>query len=223
MFCPHYAHIPSQKTCAVSDSIVLDAIFRYVQYFYEYLTMKIYKMNEKAISQYLSFILRHKPEEIDLTLDREGWANIEDLISKSQLVKNVALDEEIIKSIVSNSDKKRFQISDEGKCIRAVQGHSTTSVDITLKKLVPPISLYHGTAQGFIDSIKEQGLISKERQYVHLTENKDTALSVGARYGKPHTLVIHALEMHKNGFEFFQAENGVWLVKHVPIEFITFQ
>nr|EQN30968.1 hypothetical protein HMPREF0014_04576 [Acinetobacter sp. RUH 2624] len=38
-------------------------------------------MNEKAISQYLSFILRHKPEEIDLTLDREGWANIEDLIS----------------------------------------------------------------------------------------------------------------------------------------------
>ncbi|WP_171260345.1 RNA 2'-phosphotransferase, partial [Acinetobacter baumannii] len=35
-------------------------------------------MNEKAISQYLSFILRHKPEEIGLTLDREGWANIEE-------------------------------------------------------------------------------------------------------------------------------------------------
>lgn len=62
-------------------------------------------MNEKAISQYLSFILRHKPEEIDLTLDREGWANIEDLISKSQPVNNTTLDEEIIKSIVSNSDK----------------------------------------------------------------------------------------------------------------------
>ena len=91
-------------------------------------------MNEKAISQYLSFILRHKPEEIGLTLDREGWANIEELISKSQPVKNVALDEEIIKNIVSNSDKKRFQISDDGKLIRAVQGHSTTSVDITLNK-----------------------------------------------------------------------------------------
>ncbi|QNW92523.1 RNA 2'-phosphotransferase [Acinetobacter seifertii] len=180
-------------------------------------------MNEKAISQYLSFILRHKPEEIGLTLDREGWANVEDLISKSQPVKNVALDEEIIKNIVNNSDKKRFQISDDGKYIRAVQGHSTTSVDITLKKLVPPISLYHGTAHRFIDSIKEQGLISKDRQYVHLTKNKDTALSVGARYGKPQILAIHALEMHKNGFEFFQAENGVWLVKHVPVEFIVFQ
>lgn len=98
-------------------------------------------MNEKAISQYLSFILRHKPEEIDLILDREGWANIEELISKSQPIKNVALDEEIIKNIVINSDKKRFQISDDGKFIRAVQGHSTVSVDITLKKLVPPISL----------------------------------------------------------------------------------
>lgn len=179
-------------------------------------------MNEKAISQYLSFILRHKPEEIDLILDREGWANIEELISKSQPIKNVALDEEIIKNIVNNSDKKRFQISDDGKFIRAVQGHSTVSVDITLKKLVPPISLYHGTAQRFVESIKEQGLISKERQYVHLTESKDTPLSVGTRYDKPHILVIRALEMHKSGFEFFQAENEVWLVKHVPIEFISF-
>lgn len=79
-------------------------------------------MNEKAISQYLSFILRHKPEEIDLTLDREGWANIEDLISKSQPVNNTTLDEEIIKSIVSNSDKKRFQISDDGKYISRCTG-----------------------------------------------------------------------------------------------------
>ncbi|MDH2602632.1 RNA 2'-phosphotransferase [Acinetobacter baumannii] len=180
-------------------------------------------MNEKAISQYLSFILRHKPEEIDLTLDREGWANIEELISKSQPVKNVILDKEVIKSIVSNNDKKRFQISDEGKYIRAVQGHSTTSVDITLNKLIPPTYLYHGTAQRFIDSIKEQGLISKDRQYVHLTENKDTALSVGTRYGKPEILIINALEMHNSGFNFFQAENGVWLVKHVPAEFIAFQ
>lgn len=180
-------------------------------------------MNEKAISQYLSFILRHKPEEIGLTLDREGWANIEELISKSQPVKNVALDEEIIKNIVSNSDKKRFQISDDGKLIRAVQSHSTTSVDITLNKLKPPTYLYHGTAQRFIDSIKEQGLISKDRQYVHLTENRDTALTVGARYGKPEILVIDALKMHDSGFEFFQAENGVWLSKHVPIEFIAFQ
>lgn len=135
----------------------------------------------------------------------------------------MALDEEIIKNIVINSDKKRFQISDDGKFIRAVQGHSTVSVDITLKKLVPPISLYHDTAQRFVESIKEQGLISKERQYVHLTENKDTALSVGTRYGKPHILVIRALEMHKSGFNFFQAENEVWLVKHVPVEFISFQ
>ncbi|MEQ1322425.1 RNA 2'-phosphotransferase [Acinetobacter soli] len=180
-------------------------------------------MNEKAISQYLSFILRHKPEEIDLTLDHEGWANIEELISKSQPIKNITLDEEIIKNIVRTSDKKRFQISDDGKLIRAVQGHSTTSVDITLNKLIPPTYLYHGTAQRFIDSIKEQGLISMDRQYVHLTENKDTALSVGTRYGKPEILIINALKMHNSGFNFFQAENGVWLVKHVPVDFITFQ
>lgn len=180
-------------------------------------------MNKKAISQYLSFILRHKPEEIDLILDNEGWASIEDLMAKSQPIDNVLLNKEIIENIVRNSDKKRFQISDDKKNIRAVQGHSTTSVNITLRQLVPPTYLYHGTAQRFIDSIKEQGLISKDRQYVHLTANKDTALSVGTRYGKSQILVIRTLEMHNNGFAFFQAENGVWLVKHVPVEFIAFQ
>ncbi|WP_151745016.1 RNA 2'-phosphotransferase [Acinetobacter calcoaceticus] len=180
-------------------------------------------MNEKAISQYLSFILRHKPEEIGLTLDNEGWADIQELISKSQPIENVILNKDIIKNVVRKSDKKRFQISDDWVKIRAVQGHSTASVNITLKKLVPPSYLYHGTAQRFIDSIKEHGILSKDRQYVHLTENKDTALTVGARYGKPKILVIDALKMHDSGFEFFQAENGVWLIKHVPIEFIAFQ
>lgn len=52
--------------------------------------------------------------------------------------------------------------------------------------------------------------------------NKDTALSFGTRYGKPEILIIHTLEMHNNGFNFCQAENGVWLVKHVPIKFIAF-
>ncbi|MEG0343505.1 MAG: RNA 2'-phosphotransferase [Acinetobacter sp.] len=179
-------------------------------------------MSEKEISQYLSFILRHKPEEINLELNSEGWGNISELIEKSQPINKTKLTLKIIQTIVKNSDKKRFQISDDGLNIRARQGHSTTTVNINHKKLVPPSYLYHGTAQRFINSIKEKGLVSKDRQYVHLTENKDTALSVGIRYGKPEILTINALKMHQSGFEFCQAENGVWLVKYVPTEFIIF-
>jgi len=45
-----------------------------------------------------------------------------------------------------------------------------------------------------------------------------TAAAVGRRYGKPAVLTVEALRMHQQGFKFFQAENGVWLVKSVPSE-----
>ncbi|QIO05476.1 RNA 2'-phosphotransferase [Acinetobacter shaoyimingii] len=177
-------------------------------------------MNEKAISQYLSFILRHQPEQINLELDVEGWANINQLIEKSEPVDGVRLSLEIIQSIVQNSDKKRFQISEDGLNIRAVQGHSNRQVQRQFDLKVPPKFLYHGTAERFHVSIMELGLISKERQYVHLSADINTAHAVGERYGKVKILTIDALAMHNKGFQFFQAENGVWLVEHVPVKFI---
>lgn len=71
-------------------------------------------MNEKEISQYLSYILRHKPEEIGLELDSEGWGNIAELIKKSQPVNHTSLSLAVIQTAVTNSDKKRFQISNDG-------------------------------------------------------------------------------------------------------------
>ena len=44
-------------------------------------------MNEKqikTISKFLSLILRHNPEKINLTLDKNGWANVDELILKSK-------------------------------------------------------------------------------------------------------------------------------------------
>ena len=37
-------------------------------------------MNLQSISRYISLILRHKPEVINITLNEHGWANVEKLI-----------------------------------------------------------------------------------------------------------------------------------------------
>ncbi|KAB0478740.1 RNA 2'-phosphotransferase, partial [Pseudomonas vancouverensis] len=52
-------------------------------------------------------------------------------------------------------------------------------------------------------------------------ENKETALNVGQRYGKPVLFLINTPQMYKNGFEFHQAENGVWLTIHVPTQYLS--
>jgi putative RNA 2'-phosphotransferase len=101
-----------------------------------------------------------------------------------------------------------------------VQGHSTGGVAITYTEKVPPEFLYHGTATRFLESILKEGLKPGERQHVHLSEDVQTATAVGQRYGKPIVLKIEALRMYQQGFKFFQAENGVWLTEHVPIDFL---
>lgn len=175
--------------------------------------------NLVKISKYLSYLLRHKPEAIALELDTEGWANISELIGKTT---DFELNKEILEIVVETNDKQRFSISDDGKKIRANQGHSIP-VDLNLAPIVPPQFLWHGTAKRFLGSIMDIGLVKKQRHHVHLTELRAVARAVGNRYGKSIILKVSAQEMSANGYEFFKSLNNVWLVDRVPPEFIQIE
>jgi putative RNA 2'-phosphotransferase len=170
-------------------------------------------------SKFLSFVLRHKPDDIGLTLDREGWAEITTLIACAvQAGKSFDLD--LIYQVLACSDKKRFAISSDGLHIRALQGHSTVCVAINYPEMVPPEFLYHGTATRFLPGIRDQGLVASERQFVHLSQDEKTAFSIGQRHGIPVVLTVTSRILHERGFKFFQAENGVWLTDNVPVAFL---
>ncbi len=171
-------------------------------------------------SKFLSFVLRHEPQAIGLTLDSEGWANIDALIDGAAR-DGRTLDRALIENVVASSDKKRFSISPDGQSIRAVQGHSTKSVELQFEEKQPPETLYHGTATRFMDSINEQGLIPGSRHHVHLSQETATASAVGQRYGTVVILQVAARQMQEQGFKFYQAENGVWLTERVPAEFLS--
>ncbi|AZB52670.1 phosphotransferase [Xanthomonas citri pv. punicae] len=51
--------------------------------------------------------------------------------------------------------------------------------------------------------------------------NRQSAASVGQRYGEPVVLRVDAGRMHRNGLPFFKADNGVWLTAQVPAAFLT--
>lgn len=172
----------------------------------------------KRASKFLSYVVRHKPEDIGLKLNAEGWASIAELIEKAQ--PRITLSHNLIEQVVATSDKQRFKISGDGLRIRANQGHSI-NVDLKLKQTVPPPLLYHGTATRFSDSIMKNGLKPGQRHHVHLSTDVETATAVGQRYGKPLILKVDAQRMHKQGHEFFLSENNVWLTDAVPPEFIS--
>ena len=166
------------------------------------------------ISKYLSYILRHKPDSIGLKLDKNGWADLDELILKTA---EFNLSKQIIQEVVVNSHKKRFDILDNK--IRANQGHSI-GIDLDLEPVIPPNVLYHGTATRFLTSILEHGIMSKDRDYVHLSDSKYMAIETGKRHGKPYLITINSQKMYKDRYEFFLTKNGVWLTKYVPIKYI---
>lgn len=173
------------------------------------------------ISKFLSLVLRHKPETIDLKLDENGWADTDRLIYGMQKA-NYSMDIELLKGIVESSDKKRFKFNDDFTKIRANQGHSI-DIDLNLEAKTPPEILYHGTAARNLDSIKQHGLLKQNRHHVHLSGDTETARTVGMRYGKPVVLTIEARMMHKEGISFYQSDNGVWLTEFVDPKYIKFE
>jgi putative RNA 2'-phosphotransferase len=181
-------------------------------------------MNEKhkkKISKFMSLVLRHRPEYISLTLNENGWANINELIEKAR-TKNIKFSFEELEEIVATNDKQRFAFNDNKSMIRANQGHSVKTIDLQLEAVKPPEFLYHGTVAKFIDSIKNTGLQKRSRQHVHLSEDLETATKVGSRRGEAIILVIKSHEMFEKEFEFYCSENGVWLTNNVPSKFIKF-
>lgn len=175
--------------------------------------------NLVSTSKFLSLVLRHQPEVIGLILDDSGWADIDTLIRLSQAHK--PLTRALIEQVVEENRKQRFAISDDGRRIRANQGHSI-EVDLGFVPVTPPTLLYHGTATRFVDAIRREGLVKRSRQHVHLSADADTATAVGARHGKPAVLIVRAGEMAVAGHAFFRSENGVWLTDAVPVGFIDF-
>lgn len=173
----------------------------------------------KEISKLLSYVLRHDPAHLDLTLDANGWVRVDVLIARIQAT-GVHLDRPILQRIVADSDKQRFTLSDDGLRIRAAQGHSV-KIDLTLDPSAPPPLLFHGTAKANLDAILSEGLKPGQRRHVHLSLDKETALKVGGRHGKPVVLHVDAAKMSADGFVFWQAENGVWLTDGVPAAYLS--
>lgn len=179
-------------------------------------------MKDKLVStsKFISLVLRHQPDKIGLHLDGNGWAEIDELLQLAgKAGKNIS--RALLDEVVADNDKQRFVISDDGKRIRANQGHSI-NIDLALDPVVPPAVLYHGTATRFLQSIRKQGLLHGNRQHVHLSLERGTATNVGQRHGFPVILEIDAARMHADGHLFYVSKNGVWLCHEVPVSYITF-
>ncbi|HRG96056.1 MAG TPA: RNA 2'-phosphotransferase [Polyangiaceae bacterium] len=171
-------------------------------------------------SKFLSYVLRHRPEELGLTLDPQGWVDVALLLERcrerGRPITRAHLDE-----VVRENPKRRFALSDDGARIRASQGHSV-EVELAYAPASPPATLFHGTPRTALAAIRAAGLSKMARHHVHLSADTATARAVGGRRGEPVVLTVDAARMHADGHVFTVSANGVWLTERVPPEYLGF-
>eukprot|EP00767_Chilomastix_cuspidata_P000724 gnl/Chilomastix_cuspidata/1200.p1 GENE.gnl/Chilomastix_cuspidata/1200~~gnl/Chilomastix_cuspidata/1200.p1 ORF type:complete len:202 (+),score=43.77 gnl/Chilomastix_cuspidata/1200:495-1100(+) len=172
--------------------------------------------------RFMSYILRHKPEEIGISIDKFGWVLIEDFIRLANEKRGKTYTRTLIDEVVATDSKGRFEVSPDNLRIRACQGHSI-SIDLELKPIDPPDAMFHGTAHRNVASILEAGLQNMSRQYVHLSPDVRTAVQVGSRHEKhgfPAILRVDGAAIRAARLPVFRSTNGVWLMSKVPSRFI---
>lgn len=174
--------------------------------------------DKKRISKAMSLALRHRPDKFDLSLDEQGWCAVDQLLQNFQK-RHLQIDRELLEELVRTSDKQRFAFSEDGALIRANQGHSI-SINLGYQASTPPPTLFHGTAERFLNSILSSGLQKQKRHHVHLSADKNTAIKVGQRHGKVVVLLVQAQKMQEAGYTFYCSENSVWLTEEVPPEYL---
>ncbi len=177
-------------------------------------------MNKRliTISKFLSLVLRHNPQTIGITLDAEGWVAVDELLAAAAR-HGQAISQEQLDEVVWTNDKQRFSFSPDGSMIRANQGHSV-EVNLRLEPVEPPELLFHGTVERFLASIREQGLVRGKRHHVHLSADRETAVRVAQRRGRPVILVIESRRIQHDGRQLYHSANGVWLTEVVPTVYL---
>ena len=176
-------------------------------------------MKDMDLSREISYALRHAPWEYELEMDEEGWVPVEQLLDAlHRTVKWSNICEADLNEMIEKSEKKRHELAD-GR-IRAFYGHSIP-MKILKEEKVPPDVLYHGTARRFLESINENGLLPQSRQYVHLSQDIETAENVGMRHDdKTCILIIDAKMAWNDGIKFYFGNEKVWLADKIPSRYI---
>src|ERR1700749_1673934 len=88
------------------------------------------------ISKFLSLVLRHQPQLIGITLDEQGWVDVDELLKQANSNgHNLTL--EILNHVVETNAKKRFAFDEKKQKIRASQGHSV-EVELGYQPQTPP-------------------------------------------------------------------------------------
>ncbi|MBO3271000.1 RNA 2'-phosphotransferase [Hymenobacter defluvii] len=187
---------------------------------YLYQSLVFIRKKQENISKLISYWLRHNPAQAKLEADKFGWIELDALL-QALSNKNISLSTDQLINLNRSFKKSRWEIERDVNRIRATHGHSfPVSLDDKIK--IPPETLYHGTTTSVLTQVMQDGLLSMNRQFVHLSEDIETATTVAKRHGKPFIIEVDTDPLIKDGWSFYKTNDSVWLTNNIPAKYLFF-
>merc|ERR1719486_538192 len=180
------------------------------------------------ISKSLSTILRHKAQQLGLTVRPDGFCVVDEVLNLN-MMKSLHATQEALEQVTNSNEKKRFEMSiiDGRHMIRAVQGHSMKSVSDS--ELLQPLDLngrlpekcVHGTYFRHWTSIASKGLLAGglgdkgQRNHIHFApyDYSDKRVISGMRAGCDIAIYVDLRKAMMAGIQFFLSKNEVILTQ----------
>ena len=172
------------------------------------------------LSKTLSYLLRHGAKEKHLSMDKNGFCKLNDVIKElNKMLPKQQVTPDRISQIVKDCSKQRFKLETFNGVvmIRANQGHSMQEVqNIELKEIMffdagSSGKIIHGTTLKAWESIRKSGLNKMKRNHIHMAKGEFGDAKSGARFSSEVIITIDGNGAIKDGIKFFESDNGVIL------------
>jgi putative RNA 2'-phosphotransferase len=175
-------------------------------------TVKQRIRNLHSIHFNLLKVLRHRPNELNLKMNADGWVNLEYVIQWIESLLPEVRHIGVTNVLAELGD--RIQIQD-GK-IRATYGHSCSRFRPS-KPSVPNLPLFHGTSSDRWPNIELFGLRPGDRRYVQLTSSFEYAVQIAMKHPQEAIVIqVSTIPAIDEGVKFYATGTHAWLAEAIP-------
>jgi len=172
---------------------------------------------EERLGRFISGALRHFPDDLGLTMDQQGWVDINLLCDIMKRRYRWTTQERLI-ALMESDVKGRYET--DGSDIRARYGHS---VDVELDYPENELMyLYYGVSQEEVDMLLENGIHPIRQRYVHLSTSYEKANEAASVHSEnPIILEINAEAAQQDGISIMSVNDDIVLTDCIPAEYLS--
>lgn len=173
-----------------------------------------------TISRGMAGILRHFPERFGIELDKQGYANIEELASRIGRRNRYGwLRATHIIAVAETDERGRYQVKEDK--VRATYGH-TIDVDLSDLPDSDREEYFYPTSYEELGLIEERGLIPVNHSYIHLSGTKEKAMEAGKIHNpNPVIIKIDGKRAREEGISIKKGGKEVYLSKEIGASFLS--